>query len=124
MFSTSREEVYQDGEVIFAEGSYGENVYVVKSGEVRVSKKLGDKTIVIEVLKAGYFFGELGFIAKKPRTATVKAVGETVVGILDEDLLDEEFNNLSEEFQTMLRSLVLRLDKTTQLALRAASLGG
>jgi len=122
MFPISREEVYQDGAVIFDEGSCGENVYVVKSGAVKISKMIADKPIVIEVLKEGYIFGELGFIAKLPRTATAKALGETIVEILDQDLLDEEFRNLSEAFKIMLRSLALRLDKTTRLALRAASL--
>lgn len=124
MFATSNDEVYQDGAVIFEEGSYSETVYVVKSGAVKISKTVGDKAIVIEVLKEGYIFGELGFIAKSPRTATAKALGETIVGVLDQNLLDEQFNNLSEEFKSMLRSLALRLDKTTQLALRAASLTG
>ena len=54
MFPILREEVYQDGAVIFDEGSYGENVYVVKSGAVKISKMVADKPIVIEVLKEGY----------------------------------------------------------------------
>jgi len=121
MFVTSKDEIYQDGQIIFAEGSYSESVYAVKSGAVELSKTVDGKKVVIEILEAGYVFGELGFLAKVQRTATAMAVGETVIGHLDHETLDEDFNNLSLNFQAMLRSLALRLEKTTQLACGAAS---
>jgi len=118
MFETSAEELYQDGEIIFEEDSYDETVYVVTSGTVEISKMMGDEKVVIEVLGEGYLFGELGYLAKIPRTATATSIGETIVGILDREVLDEDFNKLSNSFQTMVRSLALRLKKTTELACR------
>lgn len=116
MYITTTEETYQDGQIIIEEGSHGDWVYVVESGSVEILKRVGDKDVVIERLEAGEVFGELGFIAKVPRIATVKAVGETTVGILDRGFLDAEFNKLSSNFQTILKTLSLRLEKTTRIA--------
>lgn len=116
MYITTTEETYQDGQIIIEEGSHGDWVYVVESGSVEILKKVGDKEVVIETLKKGEVFGELGYIAKVPRIATVKAVGETTVGILDKGFLDAEFNKLSSDFQIILRTLSRRLEKTTRIA--------
>jgi hypothetical protein len=77
--------------------------------------------VVIETLEAVSIFGELGYIAKKPRTTTVRALCETTVGIIDRMILDEEFNKLSHSFQTILRSMAMRLERTTQIACKAIS---
>lgn len=116
MYITTTEETYQDGEVIFEEGSHGDWIYVIESGSVEILKKVGDKNVVIEKLGAGEVFGELGYIAKVPRIATVKAVGQTTVGILDRGFLDAELNKLSGDFQAILKTLSLRLEKTTRVA--------
>lgn len=116
MYITTAEETYQDGQIIIEEGSYGDWVYVIESGSVEILKKIADKNVVIEKLEAGEVFGELGYIAKVPRIATVRAVGETTVGILDRGFLDAEFNKLSSNFQTILKTLSLRLEKTTRVA--------
>lgn len=116
MYITKTEETYQDGEIIFEEGSHGDWIYVIESGSVEISKKVVDKNVVIEMLVAGEIFGELGYIAKVPRTATARALGKTTVGILNRGFLDGEFNKLSKDFQTILKALALRLEKTTRVA--------
>lgn len=116
MYVTTTEETYKDGQIILEEGTYGDWVYVIESGSVDIIKKIGDKEVVIERLKKGEFFGELGYIAKVPRIVSAKAVGETTVGLLDKVLLDAEFNKLSSNFRTILRTLSLRLVKTTRIA--------
>ncbi len=116
MYQTAREETYQDGQVIFEEGNYGDWVYVIESGAVEISKKIGQNKVVIEVLKPGGVFGELGFIASIPRTATAQAIGTTIVGVIDNNSLLQEFNKLSGNFRTILTSMVVRLHKTTETA--------
>ena len=107
-------EKYQDGQIIFKEGDSGDWIYTVESGSVELSKMMGDKKVIIEVLRReGDIFGEMAFIANISRTATARALGPTTVGIIDRTYLDEEFNKLSGSFQGILKSLVLRLKKTT-----------
>jgi uncharacterized protein (TIGR02266 family) len=113
MYQTATEETYQDGEIIVEEGSSGDWIYVIEEGAVEISKMMDGKKKVIGVLKKGEVFGELGFITKEKRAATARAVGNTVVGIIDRNYLDQEFNKLSTGFRAILMSLVSRLKKAT-----------
>jgi CRP-like cAMP-binding protein len=120
MLQIASYEKYQDGQIIFKEGDSGDWVYVVDSGSVELSKTIGDTKIVIEVLRReGDIFGEMAFIANISRTATASAIGPTTVGIIDRPYLDGEFNRLSGGFQAILKSLVLRLKKTTETIAQA-----
>jgi CRP/FNR family transcriptional regulator, cyclic AMP receptor protein len=57
------------GQVIFSSGDEGEDMYVVKSGEVEL--RVGGDTV--EVVKEDGFFGEMALIEEGPRTATAVA---------------------------------------------------
>ena len=114
MFQTAIEEKYNDGDIIFEEGSSGDWIYVVESGAVEISKIMhGEKEVLLE-LGPGEIIGELGFITKMPRTATARAVGDTTVGIIDPISFEQEFNRLSPDFQAVLISLATRLKETTE----------
>ena len=119
MFQISAEETIQNGEIIFEEGAAGDWIYVVLSGAVELSKKVENKQVVIDIVQPEDVFGELGFISQTPRTATAKAVGETVVGLVDRNFLDQEFNKLSSDFREILKRLAQRLKKTTEIAFQA-----
>ncbi|MFC1812917.1 cyclic nucleotide-binding domain-containing protein [Thermodesulfobacteriota bacterium] len=114
MYQTATEETYQDGEIIVEEGSSGDWIYVIEEGAVEISKMIEGQKKIIGVLKKGEVFGELGFITKEKRAATACAIGETVVGIIDRNYLDQEFNKLSAGFRAILMSLVSRLKKATE----------
>jgi len=105
------EETYQDGQVIFKEGSSGDWIYIIMSGSVEISKDVGGETKIIEVLNAGEVFGELGFIGGLKRTATAKAVGLTTLGIIDREFLDGEFNKLSNQFRAILVAITHRFKR-------------
>jgi CRP-like cAMP-binding protein len=117
MFQIASYETYEDGQVIFEEGSHGDWMYVVDEGEVALCKKVNGQEIVIETLKPGDIFGEMAYIDKTPRSATARARGAAVVGILDRDFFDQEFNKLSKDFRQMLKAVAFRLRKTTESAL-------
>jgi CRP/FNR family transcriptional regulator, cyclic AMP receptor protein len=107
-------ETYQDGQIIFEEGSHGDWIYAIESGAVELSKAVAAGRAVITVLQSGDIFGEMAFLARIPRTATARAVGETTVGIIDRAFLDAEYNKLSQYFQVILRTLSLRLKRATE----------
>jgi CRP-like cAMP-binding protein len=121
MFQIAAYENYQDGAVIFEDGSHGDWIYVVEEGEVEISKRIDEQKIVIEVLKPGEMFGELAYIGRMARTATAIAVGPTVVGLLDRDYFDREFNSLPANFQVMLKTVAVRLKNTTERILMLTS---
>lgn len=114
MLQIASYETFGDGKVIFAEGSNGDWMYVIEEGEVEISRNEGGRRIVIEVLKEGDIFGEIAYISKTPRSATATAKGTAVVGIVDRSFFDREFNALSADFQQLLKTVTLRLRKTTE----------
>jgi len=114
MFQIASYETFQDGQIIFEEGFHGDWIYIVEQGEVEISKKVDGQKIVVEVLKEDDIFGEIAYIDKAPRSATATAKGTTVVGIMDRDFFDAEFNKLSADFQVILKTVALRLRKATE----------
>jgi len=121
MFKISSYETFQDGQIIFEEGSHGDWIYVVEEGEVEISKNVGGQKIVVETLKESDIFGEMAYLDKAPRSATAIAKGTTVVGIIDRDFFDAEFNKISADFQRILKKVAFRLRKTTERSLEAKS---
>ena len=110
------EETYQDGQIIFKEGSSGDWIYIITAGSVEISKIVGGEKKIIEVLGAGEVFGELGFIGNIKRTATARAIGMTTLGIIDREFLDNEFNKLSSQFRIILIAVTHRFKKMLERA--------
>lgn len=75
----------EDGALIVAEGEQADSVYVVVRGAVRVER--GDA--LLATLPAGSFFGEMALLSRKPRVASVHAVGTTELLELPRALLVE-----------------------------------
>jgi uncharacterized protein (TIGR02266 family) len=111
MFIYVSEDTHQDGHVLLKEGGAGNWLYVVLSGAVEISKVIDGKKYVIDVLRPGEIFGEVGFIGGKKRTATATTIGPTVIGVVDRTSLDTEFNNLSSDFRAILLAMANRFEK-------------
>lgn len=115
MFQIATYETYQDGAVIFTEGSHGDWIYVVDEGCVEVFRTVNGREIVVAQMKEGEIFGEVAYITKGERTASARAVGQAVVGIIDRNFFDQEYNKLSDNFRMVLKTLATRLRKATDV---------
>jgi len=115
MFQIAKYQTYNDQQVIFKEGTFGDWMYVVEEGKVEISRTAEGKKIPITTLKAGEIFGEVAYISKGPRSATATALGKTTVGMIDRNFFDQEFNALSSDFQMILKTLAERLRATTDV---------
>jgi len=108
MYPLASKETYENGQIIFKEGSYGDWIYVVLSGSIEISKTTRERKTTIAVLDPGEVFGELGYLGAIKRTATAQAIGKTSLGILDRTFMDKEFNQLSGYFRSIVVALVKR----------------
>jgi CRP-like cAMP-binding protein/thioredoxin reductase/Fe-S-cluster-containing hydrogenase component 2 len=59
---------------IFREGDPADAFYLIRNGMVKISKKSGDKEVILSYLVAGNFFGEAALFSDAERTATVSAI--------------------------------------------------
>ncbi|MCX8057895.1 MAG: cyclic nucleotide-binding domain-containing protein [Spirochaetes bacterium] len=70
-----KERNYKKGDIIVKQGDSGIGLFIIKSGKVKIVKKLADgRELDIAVHGEGEFFGELSVLDDKPRTASVIAI--------------------------------------------------
>ena len=78
-------ESYNPGEAIVAEGSLGDALFLILSGQVSVHR--GQQTFA--TLAGGEFFGEMSLVEPAPRSASVTAMSATFLFRLPHDQLRE-----------------------------------
>jgi PAS domain S-box-containing protein len=92
LLRVSEQRSYRDGEAIIFEGEEGDTLFIVMSGAVQVEKATLDRRQEALVsLREGECFGELTLVDRQPRSATVRALGETGVCAFRRDALDRLF---------------------------------
>jgi len=74
------------GTVVVSAEEAGDSMFVISSGKVKVVLygQTG-REIILSMLKAGDFFGEMSLFDRQPRSANVVAVSETQLLALDRD---------------------------------------
>jgi uncharacterized protein (TIGR02266 family) len=107
---------YQDGNIIFREGSQGDCVYIIESGAVIISREVDSKKLILDVLREGDVFGELAFLGLYPRTATARALGGTTLGVIERENLLRAVNSLDPDMKKLFMSLATRLKRSTESA--------
>jgi putative peptide zinc metalloprotease protein len=98
----AREDHFDAGKVVIAEGEVGTRVFLIMSGCAEASCKTPQGSAVLATLNPGFLFGEIAVVVPNtPRTATVKALTPlTVISFSLEDL-----NQFSAEFPAMRQAL-------------------
>lgn len=107
------EKILAPGDILFREGDPPNSVYLIKGGEIEISKGEGTKKRVIAVLKEGDFLGEMAVIDGSSRSATATAITETRLITLN----TKDFKNEIEKdpmIGALVFTLIKRLRKTNQ----------
>ncbi len=96
------------GEVLFKDGDRGDEMYLIKSGKIRISKSAGEVEKTLAVLKEGDFFGEMSVIDGSPRSATATAIEPAELVIFDREVF---MNQVRENplIEYVLHTLIRRL---------------
>ncbi|HBF35734.1 MAG TPA: hypothetical protein DDW50_00250 [Firmicutes bacterium] len=72
-------QVYEAGDKIFSEAEPGHEMYIIKTGRVKVIRTQDSEEQLLSILGPGSSFGEMALIEAKPRSATVIAIEKTEV---------------------------------------------
>lgn len=95
---------YPRGVRVFHEGDQSDACYIVRSGNLRVTREHSDgRAITLATLGPGDFFGELAVLAGVPRTATVVADTDMVIEALNR----QEFSSLLDESPAIAKKVLL-----------------
>ena len=101
---------FTDREVIVTQGSSGDSMYVVQSGQVEVihTTETGEDQ-QLATLKAGEFFGEMAIFEDEVRSATVRAVGDTRVLEVDKKTVEKRIQDDPRLAVNMLKTMSSRI---------------
>ncbi|HEX4478554.1 MAG TPA: protein kinase [Polyangiaceae bacterium] len=75
------------GQVIIQEGARGDAAYMIASGKCRAYRTVDDGQETLTVMRAGDVFGEMALLLDEPRAATVEAIDEVTVLVLDKSTM-------------------------------------
>ncbi|MEE2959775.1 MAG: cyclic nucleotide-binding domain-containing protein [Myxococcota bacterium] len=103
---------FNPGATIIAAGEPGDKMYVIQEGEVRISKIVLGEIHQLAVLSSGEFFGEMGLINNKPRTATATALTSVRVLVVDWNTFKYRINQYGAVAIHMIKTLAQRLDES------------
>ncbi|MFO8072585.1 MAG: cyclic nucleotide-binding domain-containing protein [Polyangia bacterium] len=87
------------GETIISEGEEGPGLFLIVSGEVRVSREEDGDDVQVAALGPGDLFGEISLVMRKPSTATVIAAENTALLFLSR----KDFNEATRDFPELLK---------------------
>ncbi|KAJ3092078.1 hypothetical protein HK102_010988 [Quaeritorhiza haematococci] len=80
-----RTHVYNDKDFVIRKGEVGRAMFFIMKGEVQVISEDGES--IINVMREGSFFGEIGLLFSVPRTASCRSRGRSVLLILTKEKL-------------------------------------
>ena len=115
-----QEHHFRKGDYVCREGAWGDSMYVIDAGDVKIIKKLDvDEQWDITVLRHGDFFGEVALVDGSPRTAGAIALTHTTVL----ELFGRDFKKLisagddlaNRMLEALLRTLINRIRATDDI---------
>ncbi len=95
---------------MFKEGEIGKEMYLINSGEVRLSRKTQQGTVYMATLGFGEFFGETSVITNKPRSITAETVSECKLNVISKDVLETLVTGNPLVALSILKKLMFRLE--------------
>jgi CRP/FNR family transcriptional regulator, cyclic AMP receptor protein len=118
------EKRFKAGEAVFAMGDQGSSMYVVQSGAVQVflpSVETERPPVVLKDLHTGEYFGELAVFDDKPRSASVRALVDTVLLELTREELGEHLGRSTKAAMLILSEMADRMRETNALLTERAA---
>ncbi len=79
---------YPKDRMIFSESQSGADMFIIQSGQVRITKVINGNEVVLAILKSGDMFGEMALLENKPRSASAITNEECKLIVLNKNNFD------------------------------------
>jgi CRP/FNR family cyclic AMP-dependent transcriptional regulator len=104
------------GERLFGEGDDGDQLYVVLTGKIKLTRTAADgRENLLSVIGPGEMFGELSLFDPRPRTQTASALTDSRLGAIDHQALRDLLTRRPDVALHLLRALAQRLRRTNDV---------
>jgi small-conductance mechanosensitive channel len=95
------DQIYGRGEQLVRQGDSGTTFFIIADGTVRISLRDGTRTVVLNTLERGDFFGEMSLLTGERRSASVVAESDAAVFTLTH----EHFGKLLARHEELVEAL-------------------
>jgi len=102
------------GTVLFREGEAGNEMFVVQSGRVELTRHVGDRELHVAFVPPGEFFGEMAIVNQRPRSATAVVVEDAWLLVIDARTFEAMIRAKTEIAVRMIRALAARVEQANQ----------
>lgn len=106
---------FKAGTTIYREGEDADAVHFISDGKVEVRRHAGEDDVLLAILTAGQFFGEMGVIQNKPRSTITRALTDTTLVSVPKDDFLKAFGDSNSFALPLLRLLCERLRNVERL---------
>lgn len=106
------EQLFKRGSLMFIEGESSAEMFIIRSGKIRILKQEGEGAVELAVLGPGSVIGELALLDHQPRSATAQVLEDTLVTVIDEDLFTRTIEKIPSWLGSLIQLVVKRLRDT------------
>jgi CRP-like cAMP-binding protein len=106
---------FPKGTILFKEGDEGNEMFLINSGEVKLSRKTSQGDVILARLGFGEFFGEMSVITNQPRTVTAETVTDCRLNVITKDILETLVAGKPLVALSILKKLMFRLENAYDL---------
>lgn len=110
------------GDFVFRERDEGRDMFLIREGQVKLTKQYAGQERQIELLDAGDFFGEMSLLDEQPREVSAQAVTDCTLFRIDASTFDLLVQETPEIPIRMLQKLGRRLREHQEQEARAAAI--
>ena len=103
---------YKKGETIFHQGSQSDCAFIIGSGSAEILQETTEGEKVLGKLKENEIFGEMGLIDGQPRSATARALEDSVMYVINRNSFDILVQKNPKALLPILKVLTSRLRET------------
>jgi signal transduction histidine kinase len=123
---SSRRVHAEPGDLVIEEGASGDSLYIVLSGELEITKRDGEREVVLATRKAGEAVGEMSLLERTPRSASARALQPSELLEVSPEAFRAVLEANPSTAMTVLRTVASRLRSTEASLMQSdklASLG-
>ncbi len=102
-------QTFATGTVLFSEGQRGEEMYVIQTGRVQLTRRVRGREVHLATLPAGEFFGEMAIVNNQPRSATATVTEEAQLLVIDKRTFEAMVRGNAEIALRFIKKLAARL---------------
>ena len=103
------------GQELFAEGSAGDEAYVIKDGELEVLKESAGREVLLAVRERGEVIGEMALLEESPRMAGVSARTDSVLIAIHKEQMDRLLETSTSAAAAMFNAILGRWRATESM---------